>query len=84
VGGIPCLVDRNAILRFQSVPTDPAQQAEFDAQMRQLYVVVAQDIADEAAMEAKAVCDILAKAAFTQEDRQKLLTVIESLYEGYA
>jgi hypothetical protein len=80
MGGIPCLIQRNAILKYQTVPTDASNQAVFDDQMRRLYVAVAQDIADDAPSQAQSVCTILAKTAFTQDDRTTLLTVIESLY----
>lgn len=80
MGGIPCLVDRQAILRFQTVPTTPPEQAQFDEQIRRLYVAVAQSIADDAPAQAQEVCGILAQPEFSQANRQRLLDVIESLY----
>lgn len=80
MGGIPCIIQRNAILKFKAVPTDPVEQTQFDEQMRRLYATVATSVADDAPYQAQAMCTILAKPTFTQEDRAALLSVIESLY----
>lgn len=84
MGGLPCLVGRNAVLRFQSIPTNPSQLPEFDAQLRQLFALqeISQSVVNDTS-QAKACCDILAKSAFTQADRTTLYDVVESLYEGY-
>ena len=84
MGGIPCLIQRNAVLQYQTVPTNPADQAKFDAQMRQLCVDVAQDIANDVPDKATAVCAILAKPEFNMADRAALLSVIEALYTPYS
>lgn len=81
MGGAVCNVHRQAVLRFTSVPTVPAQQAQFDEQIRKLYTLVAQDIVNEGlGMQA---CAILAKPHFDMTDRATLLNLIESLYEPY-
>jgi len=85
MGGLVCNVHKNAVLRFQTVPTNPADQAKFDDQIRQLYNApsIAESVVSDTS-KAVTVCAILAQAVFSQADRQKLLDVIESLYEGYA
>jgi hypothetical protein len=84
MGGLPCLVDRQAILRFQSVPTAPADQAAFDSQIRQLYASpnISQAIVNDTD-QAMAVCKILAQATFSQADRVKLLNTLNLLWPGY-
>lgn len=86
MGGLVCMVHRQAALTFQAVPTNPAELPAFDNQIRALYNVdeVAQSLVNDAPDQVKAVCDTLAKGAFTQEDRELLYKVIESLYEQYS
>lgn len=79
-----CNIHAQAILRYQSVPTNPPDQAEFDSQMRNLFNWVAQDVVNDAPYSAATACTILAKAAFTDEDRAALLGIIQALYKPYA
>ncbi len=84
MGGLACQVRRNAVLQFQSVPTDPKALATFDAQMRTLFAGpdIAETLVNEAPTKVKTVCDTLAKTAWTAADRTVLLDVVESFYEG--
>lgn len=84
MGGIVCFVHRNAVLRFQSVPTNPSLTAEFDVQIRQLYNApgIAESLASDTTRTMEA-CLILAKSSFTHTDRVNLYEIIEDLYEGY-
>ena len=85
MGGIVCNVRRNAILQFQTIPTNPAEIMKFDSQMRSLYAApdIAETIADETT-KGMQVCAILAKSTWTEADRDFLLDTIESLYQGYS
>jgi hypothetical protein len=83
MGGLICAVHRNAVLRFEQVPTKESQTKEFDKQIRELLNVTT--IADSVVNETphgQEVCDILAKNSFTHADRQKLLDIVEHLYEA--
>ncbi len=77
-----CLVRRNAILRFEEVPTAPTQLKQFDEQMRALYAApgIAEAIDAETARGPE-ICALLAKGEWTAADRVTLLDVIEDLYE---
>lgn len=83
MGGLVCAIHRNAVLRFEEVPTNPAQIVKFDAQMRELYnsptiaesIVAETDVGEE-------VCTVLSKHEWSHADRQMLLTTIEALYES--
>ena len=85
MGGIICNIHRQAVLEFQTVPTDVKQLPEFDAQIRELYNApsIAESVVNDAADKALQVCATLAKPSFTQADREFLYGVIESLYEPY-
>jgi hypothetical protein len=85
MGGLPCLVDRQAILRFKTIPASSSDLASFDAQIRQLYSSpnISQSVVNDTD-DAKTVCDILGQAAFSQADRQKLMSVLDSLWPGYS
>lgn len=86
MGGLVCMIHRQAVLEFQSVPTNPSELPEFDAQIRALYNVesIADSLVNDAPDQVKAVCDTLAKPSFTAADRTLLYTVAESLYKPYA
>lgn len=81
MGGIVCAIPRNAILRYEEVPTSYFGKVQFDSQMRACYAQsdIAQGVA-EAGL-GHAACDILAKEDWTQKDRQRLLDILEGLYE---
>lgn len=83
MGGIVCNIHAQAILRYQSVPANPQQAQEFDAQMRQLFNWVAQDVVNDAPDSAMTACAILAKPSFTDADRAYLLGIIHALYKPY-
>ncbi len=81
MGGLACVIHRNATLKFQAVPTNPVEAAQFDSQMRALLADISQDIVNEASDKVKMVCDTLAKTTWTMADRAALLDVVEGLYE---
>jgi hypothetical protein len=83
MGGLVCMVHRQAMLEFQTIPTNPQDLKKFDAQIRRLYDWVAQDLVNDVPEQVKTVCDILAKPDFDMADRTLLLNVIESLYTPY-
>lgn len=73
---------RNAILRFEEIPSGPLQMKKFDAQLRELFTL--ESIA-EAVVEGQydmAVCDLLAKHQWTAAERAQLFEIVEELYEG--
>lgn len=82
MGGIVCAIPRQALLRFESVPTSRKELREFDEQIRTLYSnpVIANSVATETARGQEA-CDILGKDEFTHTDRTTLFGIVESLYE---
>jgi hypothetical protein len=86
MGGLPCLVDRQATLRFKTVPTSPADQAAFDAQIRILYASpnISQSIVNDVPDSVQTCCNILGQATFSQADRQKLLDTLNKLWPGYS
>lgn len=81
MGGLVCNVHRNAVLRFDSVPTEPSDKIVFDKQIRELFAL--QSIAEAIVEAGKApvVCEILAKDHFTQADRHTLYDAVEAAYE---
>jgi len=85
MGGLVCAVHRNAVLRFEQVPTKDQQAKEFDKQIRELLNVttIAEAVVNETS-HGQEVCDILAKASFTHADRVKLFDIVEQLYESAA
>lgn len=83
MGGIVCHIHRNAILRYESVPTGRHEIKEFDAQLRQLFGQQSIAEAVEAAGTYVRVCDLLAKDQWTQAERTELYELVESLYEEY-
>jgi hypothetical protein len=85
MGGLPCLVDRKAILRFATVPVAPNDLAAFDSQIRQLYASpnISQAIVNDTD-DAEGVCAILGQAEFSQADRQSLMATLNKLWPGYS
>lgn len=81
MGGLVCKIHRNAVLRFESVPTEPSDKMVFDKQMRELFTLqsIAEGVAD--AGHAPEVCTILEKSHFTQADRHTLFDLVEATYE---
>lgn len=79
------MVHRQAVLQFQTVPTEPHEQEKFDAQIRELYnaPTIAESLVTDTPNSVLALCAILAKTSFTMEDRTALLNGIEALYPGY-
>ena len=83
MGGLVCAVHRNAILRFEEVPTKHKEVVQFDEQIRDLLNVttIAEAVVNETP-KGQEVCDILSKHEFSHADRITLLAVVESLYEN--
>jgi len=82
MGGIVCAIHRSAVLRFEKVPVQPTRVKAFDTQMRQLLnVTTIAEAIGENHDTAREVCFILAKPHWRPEDREKLLEVVEYLYE---
>jgi hypothetical protein len=81
MGGAVCLVHRNAILRFEIIPTGRHDLKEFDAQLRQCFT--SSDIAK--GVEEKGsyvrVCALLAMEEWTLAERTELYAALEALYE---
>lgn len=79
------MVHRQAVLQFQTIPTDPHEQAQFDAQIRELYnaPTIAESLVTDTPTKVLGLCAILAKPSFSMEDRTALLDGIEALYPGY-
>ena len=81
MGGIVCHIHRNAILRFETIPTGQHDLKEFDAQLRQLFSL--QSIAE--GIEAKGthmrVCELLEKDKWALAERTELFAQVEGLYD---
>lgn len=65
MGGIPCRIIINAIVRAKAVPANPAQHPEFEAQLRKCYASpeIARAITDEADGRWMNICTTLAKSS---------------------
>lgn len=63
MGGVVCQIIVRSIVRTQSVPTNPAQHPEFEAQLRKCYAnpEIARSVADEPDGRWKNVCAALSK-----------------------
>ena len=84
MGGFICNIGRNAILRFQSIPTSDTDLAQFDTQIRELMAHYSMDlVSDNTTTKVKLLCAVLAKPKFNTEDRQFMLSMVEALYEGH-
>jgi len=84
MGGAPCIIIIHALVRYQTIPTDPTDLAEFDAQMRDCLSrdTIAQAVVnDNTSATVTEVWDILEKAEFTAADRITLWNVL-SAYRG--
>jgi hypothetical protein len=81
MGGLICQIRRNAVLRFEAVPSRPSQVKQFDAQMRELLTApgIAEAVAEDEPR-GHEVCAILGKERWSQQDREKLFAVVEELY----
>lgn len=82
MGGLVCAIRRNAVLKFQAVPTSKGQVLAFDSQIRHLINApgFAEAVAEDEAV-GREVCEILAKKVFTHADRVRLLYVANEPYE---
>jgi hypothetical protein len=81
MGGIACQIERNAVLQFDSIPTDAKKLAQFDAQLRTCFTLphIVDGIA--AAGTGPDVCAILWKFnGWTLGDRTKLFDYLEALW----
>lgn len=85
MGGLACAIPRQAVLRFEHVPTGHKNEKEFDEQVRELYAnsIISTAVATETTRGQEA-CDILGKDKFTHADRVALFEIVESLYESGA
>ena len=87
MGGLACILVVRSTLTHTSVPTDPKQLAEFDAQMRAIHfnVEYSQSLVNEAPESVKDVIEILEEPTknWTTADRQKLLAVVNQICGGY-
>lgn len=92
MGGLVCWARFSALVPFDSVPTDPAQFAEFDKGIRQFYAApdVPESLVEQLSLKSmppalsdtmKRVCDTLAKRIWNHDDREFLKDTAESLYE---
>ena len=84
MGGVVCQIMVTARLRFDSVPSNPAERKAFDEQMRDVHFNP--EYARAVALEtddATEVCDILGKKSWENPDRQKLLDVVNEVCGGY-
>jgi hypothetical protein len=81
MGGLVCRVHRNAVLRFDSVPTQPVAAAEFDAQVRKLFSLESIAAAVVQKGETDSICALLGKPHFSHADRQALFDFLEEAYE---
>jgi hypothetical protein len=84
VGGIVCAIRRNAVLKFQTVPTSKGLVQAFDAQMRNLINSpgIAEAIAENEALGYE-VCEILEHKVWSKPERERLLTIVNELYEHH-
>jgi hypothetical protein len=83
MGGATCAILIHAIVRFQSIPKDPAALLSFDEQMRACLSndTIAQAIVNDTD-DTKEVCAILEKPSFNHADRVKLWSVLAA-YKAY-
>lgn len=88
MGGLACILVVRSTLTFTTVPTDPADIAKFDEQMRKVHynAEYSQSLVNEATDLAKTVADIMEKptATWTLADRQKLLAGVNKVCGGYS
>jgi len=76
-----CSIHRNAILRFEGVPTNRRELKEFDVQLRQCFTSQAIAEAIEAKGTGARVCELLAKEDWTDAERSELYESLEDSYE---
>lgn len=88
MGGLACILVVRSTLTYTSVPTEPNQLAEFDAQMRKVHynAEYSQSLVNEATDLARTVADIMEKSTrtWTLADRQKLLAGVNKICGDYA
>lgn len=80
MGGIACQIERNAMLRYSSIPTDSKDLKEFDRQLRACFTLGEIATAVEAAGTGPQVCNLLWKPAWTTADRTELYGYLEALW----
>jgi hypothetical protein len=87
MGGLPCLVDARATLRFTAVPTEPTQLAAFDAQVRELYghPGINQSVVNDVEEKIPSLVTRIELMAFMQEMKEERLRMHkENLDNGIA
>jgi hypothetical protein len=80
MGGIVCQIERNAILQFTAIPTDPKQLPKFDAQLRACFASGEIATAIETAGTGAEVCELLWKQTWSTTDRADLYGYLEALW----
>lgn len=82
MGGLVCHIQRNAILEYAAIPTEPKKMPEFDRQLRACFASGEIAAALEANGTGMKVCDILWKDSsnWTLMDRTELLNYLEALW----
>ena len=82
MGGIPCIIPRNALLPYDGVPQNVAKLDDFDTALRSAYAhpVIAQAVIDETTGEQHMeICGILKKRHWNAVEREKLWEFVEDL-----
>lgn len=81
MGGIVCHIHRNAILRFESIPTGHHDLKQFDEQLRNLFKQesIAKGIEEKGTY--MRVCELLAEDEWTLAERTELFAAVEAIYE---
>lgn len=81
MGGIVCHIHRNAILRFETIPTGHHDLKEFDEQLRECFKQesIAKGIEEKGTH--LRVCALLEKHQWTLAERTELFASIEALYD---
>lgn len=88
MGGLLCWARRSAILKFDKVPSDTRQLPVFDDQIADLLAAtgVTESLLSDKPGAMKQLCAVLGKVkdgkhVWTDDDREWLLDLVESLYE---
>lgn len=82
MGGIICQIQRNAILQYAAVPTDPKELKEFDDQLRACFAAgeIALAVSQLGPVAAHQVCTYLWDYPLTAQGREFLYKTLESLW----
>jgi hypothetical protein len=81
MGGVACQVERNAMLQYESVPTDPKELPDFDKQLRACFTLDEIAVAVETNGTGMDVCALLWKfKGWTHADRVELLGYLNGIW----